>query len=284
MDSSELEKIMADFHNGEGILKLITEAQQAFIVSSKAEAGWPDIWISMDPNIRIDDQELEIHFFDILGRPQSKGTLTLDTDKYKAGIKDDVELALIDYQFLSHPDDMEVLLDGVKVIFQIIETEALRSINITYTEGPDPACSAFSYLTDDYWRCKIQQNTVAWIHMVGTCSLGPDSGDSTTSVVDTKFRVRGVSNLRVVDASVIPEVTNANLNVPIMMLAEKAADDITTLYLDLDTTTTTPAPSTTTTISNDATTTQSNETSSILMERNKLFLILAFILIFKFFF
>lgn len=112
IDSSETEKIMGEFHNGEGILTLITEAQQAFIVSSKADPGWPDIWISMDPNIRIDDAEQQVHFFDILGRPQSKGTLTLDTDKYKAGIKDDVQLALIDYQFLSHPDDMEVLLDG----------------------------------------------------------------------------------------------------------------------------------------------------------------------------
>lgn len=77
---------------------------------------------------------------------------------------------------------------GVKVIFRILETEALKSINLTYTAGPDPVCSAFTFLTDDYWKCKIQQDTISWIHMVGTCSLGPDSGDSSTSVVDTKFR------------------------------------------------------------------------------------------------
>lgn len=44
--------------------------------------------------------------------------------------------------------------------------------------------------------------------------------------------MRGVSNLRIVDASVIPQVTNANLNAPIMMLAEKAADDIINFYKD----------------------------------------------------
>lgn len=78
---------------------------------------------------------------------------------------------------------------GVKVIFGIIETEAFKSINLSYTAGPDPACSAFTFLTDDYWKCKAQQDTISWIHMVGTCSLGPDSADSTTSVVDTKFRL-----------------------------------------------------------------------------------------------
>lgn len=77
---------------------------------------------------------------------------------------------------------------GVKFILKIIDTEAFKSINMSYADGPDPSCSEFTFLTDEYWKCKIQQDTVAWIHMVGTCSMGPDSADSTTSVVDTKFR------------------------------------------------------------------------------------------------
>lgn len=77
----------------------------------------------------------------------------------------------------------------MKFIFKIIETDAFKSINLTYAAPADPACSAFVFLTDDYWICKIKQNTIAWIHMVGTCSLGSDSGDSDSSVVDTKFRL-----------------------------------------------------------------------------------------------
>lgn len=53
---------------------------------------------------------------------------------------------------------------------------------------PNPACSDFTFLSDDYWKCEFRQKTESWMHMVGTCSLGADSSDSNTSVVDTKFR------------------------------------------------------------------------------------------------
>lgn len=83
---------------------------------------------------------------------------------------------------------IDTSISGVKFIFKIMETNAFRSINLNYTAQPDPACSAFEFLSDDYWICKMRQDTQCWIHMVGTCSLGPDSASSSTSVVDTKFR------------------------------------------------------------------------------------------------
>jgi len=271
MESSLTEKILEEFHNGEGILTINPQGPQCFIASSNAEPSWPDLWIEMHPFTSVDDDEQRIYFYNVIGRPKSRGFLTMDTEKYKAGIRDDVELSLIDLQFLTHPDDVVAMLDGVKFIFKIIETDAFKSINLTYDAGPDSACSAFSYLTDDYWNCKIRRDTHAWHHMVGTNSLGPDSGDSSTSVVDTKFRVRGVSHLRIVDASVIPEVTNANLNAPVMMLAEKASEEIINLYKvpEPETTDATTEPNT------EPTTTESNGASSIVIATMNVLLFIA---------
>jgi len=61
-------------------------------------------------------------------------------------------------------------------------------------------------------------------HISGTCKMGPDSDDQ--AVVDQRLKVRGVENLRVVDASVMPDVVRANTNVTTMMIAERAAEFI----------------------------------------------------------
>jgi choline dehydrogenase-like flavoprotein len=69
---------------------------------------------------------------------------------------------------------------------------------------------------DDY----IRAHGEAFYHSVGTCSMGTDD----TAVVDRELRVRGVTALRVVDASVMPRIVSGNVNMPVIMIAEKAAD------------------------------------------------------------
>lgn len=83
--------------------------------------------------------------------------------------------------------------------------------------------------------------------------------------------MRGVSNLRIVDASVMPVLTNANINAPVMMLAEKAAEDIIDTYITKTTTTNTIRTST-----NSIDTTTSRSTS-IVLDTKKLFLVSVFV-------
>jgi choline dehydrogenase len=58
-------------------------------------------------------------------------------------------------------------------------------------------------------------------HPVGTCKMGRDSDAS--AVVDTRFRVRGIERLRVIDASIMPTITSGNTNSPTLMIGERGA-------------------------------------------------------------
>ena len=82
---------------------------------------------------------------------------------------------------------------------------------------PAPTCKATRTL-DAY----IRATAATAHHPLGTCKMGPASDP--TAVVDPELRVRGVDGLRVVDASVMPDMVGGNINAPVIMIAEKAAD------------------------------------------------------------
>jgi choline dehydrogenase/4-pyridoxate dehydrogenase len=68
----------------------------------------------------------------------------------------------------------------------------------------------------------VRNSVVTTHHPCGTCKMGP-AGDE-TAVVDPQLRVRGVEGLRVIDASVFPDIIGANINAAVIMIAERTAD------------------------------------------------------------
>ncbi|XP_045604676.2 glucose dehydrogenase [FAD, quinone] [Procambarus clarkii] len=153
-----------------------------------------------------------------LTRPKSKGTVTLRS-------ADPLDPPLIDTNFFDHPDDMAAFVRGMKFSIQVGESPALKyDFDAVFHNQVLPGCEYEVLYSDRYWDCYARSLTGTTYHPSCTCKMGPISDPY--SVVDAQLRVRSVSGLRVIDASVMPEITSGNINAPVIMIAEKAADMI----------------------------------------------------------
>ncbi|HWL05706.1 MAG TPA: GMC family oxidoreductase N-terminal domain-containing protein [Xanthobacteraceae bacterium] len=122
------------------------------------------------------------------------------------------------HNFLETPEAQRVAVDALRQSREIAAQSALaRFAPVELTPGPD--CR-----TDDELLAYARQSVITVFHQSGTCKMGPD-GDA-LAVTDGRLRVRGIENLRVVDASVMPNVVSGNTNAPTMMIAEKASEMI----------------------------------------------------------
>ena len=153
--------------------------------------------------------------------PKSVGEIRLNTSGSP------LDHPLIDPQYLSHPDDVEVLLRGIRLAQRIANTsayDAFREGELFLDDEVVAERCPHSFDSDDFWRCHIRHMTLTIYHPVGTCKVG-QSNDPTT-VVDSRLKVKGFTNLRVADASIMPELISGNTNAPCIMIGEKAADMI----------------------------------------------------------
>jgi choline dehydrogenase len=123
---------------------------------------------------------------------------------------------ILDPNFLSDPDDRRVLREGIGLARDIFKQPALAPY-LGEELTPGAAVQSDADL-DAYLRAQGE----AFYHSVGTCKLGQDE----MSVVDAKLRVRGIRDLRMVDASIMPRLVSGNTNMAVIMIAEKAADMI----------------------------------------------------------
>jgi len=116
--------------------------------------------------------------------------------------------------YLSTELDRRTAVESLRHVRRVMESQAMRD-HVKEAMLPDPAAASDEALLAEARRIA---NTI--YHPVGTCRMGADAD----SVVDERLRVRGVSGLRVVDASIMPEIVSGNTNAPTIMIAEKAAD------------------------------------------------------------
>ncbi len=141
-------------------------------------------------------------------QPKSRGYVALRS-------KNPNDAPIIQPNYLEHPDDLKTLVNGYNKVKSIIESKAFEAYTdgVSYPEKIETEADIVAH---------IKKIAECIYHPVGTCKMGCDA----MSVVDPELRVYGIKNLRVADASVMPQIISGNTNAPTIMIGERAADFI----------------------------------------------------------
>ncbi|MEM6374569.1 MAG: GMC oxidoreductase, partial [Pseudomonadota bacterium] len=143
-------------------------------------------------------------------RPTSRGHIEIRS-------RDPMQAPAIHPNYLSTNNDVQDIIAAARFMRALTDAPPLAEI-IEEELKPGPGLQSDEDLLAD-----IRERAGTVFHPVSTCRMGPDPK---TSATDAELRVHGVQNLRVVDASVFPNLTSGNTNAPVIMVAEKAADAI----------------------------------------------------------
>ncbi|MEL6363542.1 MAG: choline dehydrogenase [Pseudomonadota bacterium] len=189
-------------------------AEATGFVRSRDGLKTPDIHLHYVPFMLIDhgretvkEYGFSLHACNLY--PKSVGTIRLRST-------DPADHPLIDPRYMTAEEDWDVMIAAGRHALTFLEAKAFdeyRGDIYGPAERPE---------TDEDWIAYIRSNSETIYHPVGTAKMGASNDDM--AVVDPQLRVRGVTGLRVVDASVMPFVTGGNTNAPTIMIAEKAAD------------------------------------------------------------
>lgn len=145
-------------------------------------------------------------------RPGSRGSVRLATGSA-------VDQPLVDTNYFEDPEDLRLSIAGLKRAREILASEPIKSM-IEREVSPGPGVTSDEALTK---HARTYVKTV--YHPVGTCRMGRESDEQ--AVVTPDLRIKGVSGLRVVDASVMPRIISGNTNSTTLVIADKAVEFIT---------------------------------------------------------
>jgi choline dehydrogenase len=196
---------------GRGALTFGVSSAQAFARSREGLAS-PDIQLLFSPasydqnKFGALEREPGMTIAVSIARPESRGVIM-------ARSADPFERPSLKPNYLSVANDLRVALAGIALARRIFSAPAFLRHSVREI-APGAGVTGQEQLAE---YIRMQGTTI--YHIVGTCKMGEDP----LAVVDSRLRVRGLSGLRVVDASIMPTVTTANTNAPTIMIAEKGA-------------------------------------------------------------
>jgi choline dehydrogenase len=192
----------------------LAASQVVVFTRSNAMVDRPDIQFHMQP-LSADKPGEGAHPFSAFTasvcqlRPHSRGRVEIQSS-------DPLQYPRIFANYLDDERDQRVAIDGIKVARRIAAAPSLASRIVSeFVPGKE-------YQTDAELLDVARRFSQSIYHPVGTCRMGSDA----MAVVDDRLRVRGLAGLRIVDASIMPEIVSGNTNAPVIMIAEKASDMI----------------------------------------------------------
>ena len=194
---------------------LTLSASQVFAFTNTAlDGSRPNIQFHMQP-LSADKPGDGVHPFSAFTmsvcnlRPESRGEVSINSSNPE-------DLPTIIPNYLSTESDRKIAIESIKVARKIAKANSIKEHIL------DEFVPGNSFSSDDELLEVARNHSQSIYHPVGTCKMGNDK----ESVVDDQLRVHGIKNLRVVDASIMPELVSGNTNAPTMMIAEKAAEMI----------------------------------------------------------
>ncbi|MET8426562.1 GMC family oxidoreductase N-terminal domain-containing protein [Nocardia sp. NPDC004860] len=191
-----------------------------FVKTKFAQGDHPDMqihtlpWSYPTPNqdadkLHLVDRRPALTVMPSLIYPKSRGELKLAS-------ADPFASPLIDPGYLTDPWDTEFLIEGIKMIREVMSHKSIAG-DITENFFPGQ-----EWADETALRRELPNRVHSIYHPVGTCRMGVDE----RAVVDPTLKVHGIEGLRVADASIMPSITGGNTNAPSYMIGEKAAEFI----------------------------------------------------------
>lgn len=149
----------------------------------------------------------------VLNRLKSRGFLKLRSKNYK-------DPPVLDPRYFTHPDDLDIAAQAMNEVIRIYKSKAFAALGTELWDIQLPPCKQHSMWNTEYLKCMAMHLAHTSWHQ---CCTNP-MGSGNKAVVDPRLRVRGgVTALRVVDASIMPDIVSANLNAATYMIGEKGA-------------------------------------------------------------